>query len=162
MIVIYKENDYPIKSLKNEQKYLIKTITDDNVELFNIRGIFNKSNFLDEDGNEIKSEKYTNKYIITKKNTERGDRVLCVDNFGDMRLGVGSVYKVEDVVHYMDKSFKLDLVHDTDFIPQSGWIYTTMRGAEFNPNAFIKFNKETERYIKCLKIFDDINVLKLE
>jgi hypothetical protein len=162
MIVIYKEDEYPIKTLKNDQKYLVRTITGSNIELFNIRGLFDKSKFTDEDGNEIKLEKYTNKYIITRKNIEKGDRVLCVDSFNDRRLGVGSVYKVEDVVHYMDKTFKLDLVHAEDFIPQSGWIYTSLRSIEFTPNAFIKFNKATERYIKYLKIFDDIDVLKTE
>jgi len=162
MIVIYKENDYPVKALKNNQCYLVKTIKGDDVELFNIRGIFNKSNFLDEDENEIKLEKYINKYIITKKNTERGDRVLCVDNFGDKRLGVGSVYKIEDVIHYMDKSFRLDLIYDTDFVPKSGWSYMSIRSVEYTPNSFIKFNKDTERYIKYLKIFNDIDVLKLD
>lgn len=162
MIVIYRENEYPIKSLKNDQKYLVRTISDGIIELFNVRGKFDKSNFLDEDGNKINIEKYTNKYIITKKNTEKGDRVLCVDNFNDKRLGVGSVYKVEEVVHYMDKSFKLDLVHDENFIPQSGWVYVGLRSEEYDHNLFIKFSKETERYIKYLKIFDDIDVLKTE
>jgi hypothetical protein len=158
MIVIYKENEYPIKSLKNDQKYLVKTISDGIIELFNIRGKFDMTKFLDEDGNKIKIEKYINKHIITKKNIEKGDRVLCVDNFNDGRLCVGSVYKVENVVHYMDKSFKLDLLYDEDITPQSVWSY--LSSIEFTPNAFIKFNNNTERYLKYLKIFNDIDVLK--
>jgi hypothetical protein len=160
MIVIYKENEYPIKTLIDNRKYLVRSINGDKVVLFNIRNTFNKSNFTDEDGNIIKTKKYINKFAITRKNIEKGERVLCVDDYGDGMLAVGCVYIVEDIIYYMDKTFKLEIIYDDNYVANNKWVYILSRATEFSPNHFVKFSKESERYLKFLKFFDDIDVLK--
>jgi len=145
MIVTYKYENSTCKVLKLNSQYLVKSITGDSIIIFGYIKKFEKYAFVKEDGSEIDEIKYLNKLCVSKRSVKKGVEVLCVENYGDDRVKIGSIHTVIDINYYSDDKIKLMF---------KGYRWND----DFDINMFILYDSSIERYRKSLNIFNDINL----
>lgn len=146
MIVTYLDRLSIYMGLKLNSEYLVKSISGNDMILFGYNKKVDKTCFVKEDGSEIEEENYTSDLCIGKRNVEKGDEVLCIENFGNQKLIIGEIYTVAKIEYYVKGKYRLQ-------IKEHAW-------EDFEPNMFIRYDKKVERYQKSLKIFNDISLFK--
>jgi hypothetical protein len=157
MIVIYKDNIYNYKELVLNNKYIVSKINNDNLYLIGYSKKYSKTVFVKEDETNIDENTYNNKLILNRRNIEAGDKVLCVDNYGDNRLIIGEVYIIEDFESFT-KSQNIDLKIKVELPHKHYYGYYTYSNY-LNSNMFIKYDNNIKRFLKMQKIINNISII---